>query len=79
MILFQRSPWSYLACFLISLLFTVLLSVVPSIWQFGITTTNANNFESTSLRQFDANLTQTDTLTSNFEEVAASHLEPNFY
>lgn len=79
MTLFQRNSWSYLACFFVSLLFTVLLSVVPSIWQFGTATSNGNSFEVTSLGEFDTNSTQTNTLTSSFEEVAASHLEPNFY
>jgi len=77
--LFQKKPWRWVACFIVSLLCTVLFASLPSLWQSASATSNGNSFESPAFGPVDANQTQVYSLNSSFEEVAASHLEPNFY
>lgn len=77
--LLQKRPWRWVPWFIVGLLTTVLFVSLPSLWQPTSAMMSGNGIETTALEQFDANPESASSLNPAFEEVAASHLEPNFY
>jgi hypothetical protein len=77
--LLQRRPWRWVPWFIAGLLSTVLFVSLPSLWQSATAAMNGNTIETTALQQFDVKPELASSLNPDFDEVAASHLEPNFY
>jgi hypothetical protein len=76
MISLKRRPLRRVAWFVAGLLCTLLFAV-PSVWQPATAVSSSNHVE--TVRQFDTNGELRTWSNPAFEEVAASHLEPNFF
>lgn len=77
MISLQRKPWHRVAWFVVGLLSTLLLAGLPSLWQPATAASRGNQVE--IVQHFDKSAELVARINPAFEEVAASHLEPNFY
>jgi len=76
MISLKRRPLRRVAWFVAGLLCTLLFAV-PSVWQPATAVNNGNRVETVKHSATKAELVTWSN--PAFEEVAASHLEPNFY
>lgn len=76
--LLQKKPWRWLPWFIAGL-FGILLVSLPSLWQPTTVTLSGSSNQAAALQQLDVHSEVTSYLNPAFEEVAASHLEPNFY
>jgi hypothetical protein len=77
MISHQKRLLRRLTLFVASLLCTVLFASLPSFWQSATAASHSNSVE--TVQQFDAKAELAPFSNPAFDEVAASHLEPNFY
>ncbi|MBW4546406.1 MAG: hypothetical protein KME25_18455 [Symplocastrum torsivum CPER-KK1] len=73
----KRRPLRRVAWFVAGLLCTVLFANLPSVLQPVTAVNNGNRVE--TVKHFDTNVKLAAWSNPAFEEVAASHLEPNFY
>lgn len=77
--LLSKRPLRWLPWFIAGLFSTLLFVGLPSLWQSASATFGGNGVETTASQQFDATPELASYPNRGFDEVAASHLEPNFY
>jgi len=77
MISLKRRPLRRVAWFVAGLLCTVLFANLPSVWQPATAISSGNRIE--TIKHSATNGELAALRNPAFDEVAASHLEPNFY